>query len=291
MSHPVPRVLVGLFYIIVCQGIFQGLHLAGIYPDRWFAEMLLQTPTLSQTSLVYWFLSAVVVAVLWIVTDYFLYKRPSSKSDKILGSAVDKLKQTLAEGELIKRQQMLAKEQRVAAAASRTVSRSSLVRGSELTNSTIRGNITNTDVLLDVDSLYGCDVSGNMQFGASPSPPPSSARNAWLSDAIHYAHLRAWPPNEPGLVDYEFGGLLNEFMQAAIDGQLTVWGKNMDETALYQKLKPSYWHDYSLDEFGFMHGREMTCSESRSHRLPEPGLMRALMTSREQVESLWPPTA
>jgi hypothetical protein len=117
-------------------------------------------------------------------------------------------------------------------------------------------------------------------------------RNVWLCDAIHFVASRLWLDRDPTIEDYAKAiPFVDEVMQAAIDGKLTIWGKTMNEAAPYEKLEPRYWHEFRLDEFGFAHGREMTRSEWRKHHgvPPAPGLMRELMTNREQVGKLWPP--
>lgn len=80
-THPIPRVLLGLFYLILIQGIFQGIHLAGYCPDKWVAQMITATPSASLLGIVYWGLSAVAAAILWFVSDRLLYRRKPNPDD------------------------------------------------------------------------------------------------------------------------------------------------------------------------------------------------------------------
>ena len=126
-------------------------------------------------------------------------------------------------------------------------------------------------------------------FGRGRAP----VRNTYLADAVHYAFDGIWPGEELPSISTEkleaTGRIYPALMQAAIDGNLTIWGKGTDQTALYQKLSPDYWHDYGLDDFSFFHGREEMQSEpKRTHGLPPaPGIMRALKTNKKQWEKAW----
>jgi hypothetical protein len=83
-QHPIPRFILGVLFVILCQGTFQGLHLADLYPDHVVARMITTLPSPSLMGLVYWGLSLFVTAILWFVADYFLYRRKNRAQEKIM---------------------------------------------------------------------------------------------------------------------------------------------------------------------------------------------------------------
>lgn len=79
--------------------------------------------------------------------------------------------------------------------------------------------------------------------------------------------------------------------QRARDGDLPIWGREGFSGTL-NPLPPDYWEYYGFDLFGLMRGNAEEYGTELTRRTKSISLSkcRSLMTSKEKVEELWPPS-
>jgi hypothetical protein len=78
---------------------------------------------------------------------------------------------------------------------------------------------------------------------------------------------------------------VKQYLQAAADGHVQVWGKPT-YSEIFEPIEQEFWRKYQIEWFSLLRGRTIT----------EPAVLGAkrgceyvdLMTSKAQVEALWP---
>jgi hypothetical protein len=136
---------------------------------------------------------------------------------------------------------------------------------------------------------------------ASTLPPPAIERDVWLLDAIGRAFLGRWERITVEMFGDGVGQesanrlgdlVLNQMRQLAYDGKIRIWGKRFS-TDVWREIPPTFWADHQLDWFGFLKGtpEEFKTTVTVSWAIDNSKVSETwseLMTSRAQVEQLWP---
>lgn len=113
-------------------------------------------------------------------------------------------------------------------------------------------------------------------------------RDTSVGNAIAYVCYRNWDhgfSDAAGSNKVDAVAALQEFQQAAADDRVTIWGK-AGRNAVFELIPAEYWRRHQIEWFGLLRGSattEPTASVAdRGNRYEE------LMTSRSQVEDVWP---
>jgi hypothetical protein len=113
-------------------------------------------------------------------------------------------------------------------------------------------------------------------------------RDVGVGDAIAYICYRDWAHNfsaAAGSRDVDVVDALQEFHQAASEDRVKIWGKP-SRNAVFEPIQAEYWRRHQIEWFGLLKNSpttEPTVSVAdRGNRYEE------LMTSRTQVEEVWP---
>lgn len=113
-------------------------------------------------------------------------------------------------------------------------------------------------------------------------------RDVGVSEAVAYVSFREWGKrfiDAAGSSDVDAVASLREFQQAALDGDVSIWGKH-PPSEIFDLIQAGFWSRHQIEWFGLLKGNpttEPTISASDGGNAPE-----SLMTSRQQVEATWP---
>jgi hypothetical protein len=136
--------------------------------------------------------------------------------------------------------------------------------------------------------LVRLGVLDNIQFFQRWFGLAAPARDVGVGEAIAYVCYRDWGHNfsaAAGSRDVDAVAALHEFRQAASDDRVKIWGKRSRD-AVFEPIPAEYWRRHQIEWFGLLRGpvtTEPTVSVAdHGNRYEE------LMTSRTQVEEVWP---
>lgn len=121
-----------------------------------------------------------------------------------------------------------------------------------------------------------------------PNKPGKVQRDVTVSEALAYAQFHQWNLRfieAAGMEGNRVTDHLDQLMQSAADGELTIWGKK-EEAGVWQKIPAEYWLDYRIEWFGLLKSNAFT-EARRSVSLRDN--YRELMTSKVQIEQLFRP--
>jgi hypothetical protein len=116
----------------------------------------------------------------------------------------------------------------------------------------------------------------------------SPVRDVSVGDAIAYVCYRDWGHNflaAAGSRDVDAVTALQEFQQAAADDQVKIWGKP-SRNAVFEAIPAEYWRRHQIEWFGLLRGPATT--EPAVSVADHGNRYEELMTSRTQVEEVWP---
>jgi hypothetical protein len=132
-----------------------------------------------------------------------------------------------------------------------------------------------------------------MQARERPKKVQSAAekrpRDTFVSEALAYAALGRWGEKfskvPMHLTDWEaVQPPMEQFREAALSGDLTVWGKRGCGT-LFEVIPRTYWREHGLDVHSLMMGRASTVPLIE---MEDTVLFEDLMVSRSETEAVWP---
>jgi hypothetical protein len=118
--------------------------------------------------------------------------------------------------------------------------------------------------------------------------PGKIQRDVTVSEALAYAQFHQWGLrfiDAAGMEGNQVSDALDRLTQLAADGELTIWGKR-DEAGVWQKIPADHWLEYRIEWFGLLKSNAFT--EAR-RSIARRDIFREVMTSRVQVEKLFPP--
>ena len=108
-------------------------------------------------------------------------------------------------------------------------------------------------------------------------------RDVDISEALAYIAFRAWGRGFDEVVASPNGAAeYDEFLQAAADGQIPIWGRR-ETYGVLEPIPAEYWRHHRLDWFTLVKGQART--EVAHARPPH---YEGLMTSRSAVQRQWP---
>jgi hypothetical protein len=135
------------------------------------------------------------------------------------------------------------------------------------------------------DTLSAIEIKrlADYHFAANPAP---AMRDVSVGEALAYVCFREWGRefmDAAGATGTDAAGAMNEFLQAAADGGLQIWGK-LNASGVFEPIPPEYWRKNQIEWFGLLKNAPTTqpsVTGVRDARYVE------LMTSRSQVEKAW----
>lgn len=121
-------------------------------------------------------------------------------------------------------------------------------------------------------------------------PAPKIERDVWLLHALYYVGLGAWDLDEGSDIDQLnlFFDAETKIMEAAVNGDLPIWGKQ-SQHAPFEPIPKEYWVHAKLDYDSFFsnNGQDLRVEPSQvGYHLSVEYV--ELKTSRVKVEELWP---
>ena len=116
-------------------------------------------------------------------------------------------------------------------------------------------------------------------------------RDTPIGSALAYICFRRWGPSFLDAAEAEpraeANVALDDFLRAAAVGAAQVWGKTHRDGA-FERIDKGYWREHTIDRLSLLQGRPFTKRALGTRRAAG---MVDLMTSKAQVETLWPPLA
>lgn len=110
-------------------------------------------------------------------------------------------------------------------------------------------------------------------------------RDVAVSEAIAYLVVQEWEKSFLDVAkDINAAKLYDDFLQAAADGTVPVWGKKTNH-GVYEPIPREFWYENRIEWFGLL--KKSAHTESSKHSFKGDSYQ-ALMTSRAAVESLVP---
>jgi hypothetical protein len=115
-------------------------------------------------------------------------------------------------------------------------------------------------------------------------------RDTHIKEALWYAITGDWDAGAGSMLfgnAHRLDAVIDRFREAAIDGELRVWGMRQDD-GLYQLIEPSFWESNTVDRaalFAFMGAGASTQALNGDETGEE---FSGIMVNRAEVEGVWP---
>jgi hypothetical protein len=127
----------------------------------------------------------------------------------------------------------------------------------------------------------------------APQTVVTPTRDVGVGEAIAYIGFREWGKSffdAAGSSEIDGNTEYRAFLQAAADGDLTVWGQR-GEGRVYAVIPASYWVDHEIEWFGLLKNDPHTQAIAGLRKQRLPANYRDLMTSRAEIARIWPPAS
>jgi hypothetical protein len=137
-------------------------------------------------------------------------------------------------------------------------------------------------------TISGHDAAAAMRGEKLGSQPELSARDVGVGEAIAFVCFHQWGRTfyeAAGSPDVDGAAECQQFLQAAADGNIQVWGKRK-ENGVFEPIAREFWFENQIEWFDLL--RDNPRTEPRFSTKHAVARYLDLMTSRAQVEKQWP---